>query len=670
MKATTETATPPEHGRQRVVIERVRPEIDAGRFPVKRVVGEELRITADIFADGHDRVAARLLHRRDADAAWTKVPMSPLTNDRWEAGFTPDAIGIHHYTIEGWVDHFATWRGDLRKWAAAGQDLAVDLLIGARLVEETLAGVQGADRNELQRHLDGFSASDPRTALAAALSEELAALMERCQQHPFLTRFARELSVVVDRPRALFGAWYELFPRSCATEPGKHATFRDCEARLPEIAAMGFDILYLPPIHPIGRVNRKGKNNQPAAGPDDDGSPWAIGSKEGGHAAVHPELGTLEDFERFFHQAAEHGLEIALDLAFQCSPDHPWVTEHPTWFKTRPDGTVQYAENPPKKYQDIFPINFESEDWRELWEGLRGVVRFWIDRGVRIFRVDNPHTKTFPFWEWLIGEIKRENPEVLFLAEAFTRPKVMYRLAKLGFSQSYTYFTWRNTKQELTQYLEEMAGTEVREYFRPNFWPNTPDILPEFLQYGERSAFVIRFVLAATLSSNYGIYGPVFELGVHEALGPGREEYLDSEKFQIRVWDHGAPGSLAGLIARVNRIRRENPALQGTWNLKFCEAENPAHLFYWKSTPDLENTILVLVSLDPFQRQAGKITLPLAELGIDPQQPYLVHDLLGDEKYIWQGAENHVAIDPAQLPARIFRVHSRLRRETDFDYFM
>lgn len=432
---------------------------------------------------------------------------------------------------------------------------------------------------------------------------------------------------------------------------------------------MGFDVLYLPPIHPIGKTNRKGKNNSPVAQPGDVGSPWAIGSEEGGHKSVHPQLGTIEDFVSLVNKAKEYNIEIALDLAFQCSPDHPYVREHPEWFKWRPDGTVQYAENPPKKYEDVLPLNFETENWRELWEELKSIVVFWIEKGVRIFRVDNPHTKPFRFWKWLIEEIKRDYPDVIFLSEAFTRPKVMYHLAKAGFTQSYTYFTWRNTKREFIEYLTELTQTEVREYFRPNFWPNTPDILPEHLQFGGRPAFMMRLVLAATLSSNYGIYGPVFELCVSEAL-PGKEEYLNSEKYEIRYWDWDQPGNLKDFIARVNRIRRENPALQTTWNLKFFEVDNEYILFYGKVNEDLSNIILVVVNLDPHHTQSGWVRVPISELGIEPNQPYLVHDLLSEDKYIWQGEYNYVELNPHVIPARIFRVRKRLRKETDFDYFM
>jgi starch synthase (maltosyl-transferring) len=476
--------------------------------------------------------------------------------------------------------------------------------------------------------------------------------------------------VVVDRERARFGTWYEMFPRSCAADPGRYGTFRDCEARLPYIADMGFDVLYLPPIHPVGHTNRKGKNNSPAARPQEPGSPWAIGSEVGGHKAVDPELGTLQDFRRLIDKAKEHSIEIALDIAFQCSPDHPYVTEHPTWFHRRPDATIQYAENPPKKYEDTYSLDFETEDWQELWEEMKSIVLFWIEQGVRIFRVDNPHTKPFAFWEWLIDEVKRDHPEVILLSEAFTRPKIMYRLAKLGFTQSYTYFAWRNTSWELTQYFTELTQTEVRQHFRPHLWPNTPDILTEYLQSGGRPAFMARLVLAATLGANYGIYGPAFELCESRPREPGSEEYLDSEKYEIKRWDLDRPDSLKEFIARVNRIRRENPALQSDWHLSFHRVDNEQLICYSKRTEDGANVILVAVNLDPHYTQSGWVELDLEELGLDSTQPYQVHDLLGDARYLWNGPHNYVELNPHVLPAHIFRLRRRVRREQNFEYYM
>jgi starch synthase (maltosyl-transferring) len=659
-----------DDGRRRVVVENLNPEIDGGRFPIKRVIGEKVVVTADIFADGHDAISTKLLYRSPRDKAWRETPMTLVENDRWRGEFLVEEIGVYRYTVIGWIDHFKTWQRDIGKKLHAGQDLKMDLLIGAKWVEEASQSASG----EYRKKLIDFGkmlkkGEDQEEAILVALSAELTELMDQYPDKKFAVSHPKELRVWVDRGKALFSTWYELFPRSCSKEPDRHGTFEDCERLLPVIVSMGFDILYLPPVHPIGRMNRKGKNNVLENNPDDVGSPWAIGSKEGGHKAIHPQLGTIEDFERLIMKAKDHGIEVAMDLAFQCSPDHPYMKGHPEWFRWRPDGTVQFAENPPKKYEDIIPLNFETEKWKELWEELKSIVLFWIEKGVRIFRVDNPHTKPFSFWEWLIKESKEKSPDVIFLSEAFTRPKVMYRLAKIGFTQSYTYFSWRNTKRELIEYLTELTKTEVREYLRPNFWPNTPDILPEHLQYGGRSAFMIRLVLAATLSSNYGMYGPAFELCVNEAI-PGKEEYLHSEKYEIKHWERDKPGSLQDFIARVNRIRKENAALQTTWNLRFYEVDNETLLFCGKATHDLSNIILIVVNLDPFHTQNGWVRVPIEELGLDPHQPYLVHDLLSDDKYIWQGERNYVELNPQVLPANIFRVRKRLKRETDFDYFV
>ena len=657
-------------GKKRAAIEDVQPNIDRGRYPVKRVVGDYVRVRADIFADGHDLLRAELLYRKDDCGEWLSVPMVPLDNDRWEAGFTVGELGVYVFTLRAWVDHFRTWQSDLGKKFSAGQDVGPELGMGAGLIRAAAQHARAEDAQVLEQWALALEReSDQQGAVARGLSEELAMLMQAHPPEDAITAYGRELPVRVDPPLASFSAWYEFFPRSLGGGPGRHGTFRDCERALPEIARMGFDIVYLPPIHPIGRTNRKGSNNSPRAEPGDPGSPWAIGSGEGGHKTVHPELGTLEDFRRFVRSAADQGIEVALDIAFQCSMDHPYIKEHPEWFLWRPDGTVQYAENPPKKYQDVVPLNFETDDWPALWRELKSVFEFWIERGVTVFRVDNPHTKPFAFWEWVIGEIKRDHPETIFLAEAFTRPKVMYKLAKLGFSQSYTYFTWRNSRRELTQYLQELTGTGARDFFRPNFWPNTPDILPELLQYGGRPAFIIRLVLAATLSSNFGIYGPAFELCVSEAL-PGKEEYLNSEKFEIKDWNWDQPGNLKDFIARVNRIRKQNPALWRTNNLTFLESDNEYVIFYMKATPDLGNVVLVAAALDPFHPQPANVRVPLELLGIRPGQPYLLHDLLGEEKHVWIGEWNRIELEPGVSPARVFLVHRQMRRESDFDYFM
>jgi len=659
----------PEEGRNRVIIEAVEPEIDAGRFPIKRIIGEETVVEANILADGHDALSCSILYRKEGDENWVEVPMEGLGNDRWQGSFIVQELGTYEYTLQGWVDHFKTWSRDLAKRVQAGQDVTIDLLIGADLVERASQRATQIDENWLAIFAKSLREGGEEGS-RHALSPELARLMSIHSERLFVTRYDKVLKIVVDRERARFGAWYELFPRSCASTPGQHGTFKDVEARLPYIASMGFDVLYLPPIHPIGVSFRKGRNNSTTAGPDDPGSPWAIGSAEGGHKSIHQELGTLEDFRHLIKTAQEYDLEIALDIAFQCAPDHPYVKVHPEWFRQRPDGTIQYAENPPKKYQDIYPFDFETEGWRELWGELKSVFQFWIDQGVRIFRVDNPHTKPFPFWEWVIAEIKRDCPEAIFLAEAFTRPAALYGLAKRGFTQSYNYFPWRNTKWELTQYLTELTQTEVREYTGPNLWPNTPDILTEFLQFGGRPAFMARFILAATLGPSYGIYGPAFELCENRPLTPGREEYLDAEKYEIKNWDIERPDSLKGLIAHVNRIRHENPAFRANHNLRFHEVDNEQIIAYSKSSLDGTNQVLVVVNLDPHYKQSGFISLPLDELGIDSRQPYQAHDLLTDARYLWQGMRNYVELNPMTIPAHIFVIRRKVRTEHDFDYYL
>ncbi len=673
-KGSTRRSPPPlelGEGRQRVVIEGVKPEVDGGRYPIKRTVGEKVCVEADVFVDGHDALSCVLLYRREDESAWNEVVMEPLVNDCWRGEFAVTQLGRYRYTLEAWIDPFKSWRGELAKKAGAGQDVAVELEVGARLLAEASERATAADGRRLKEWQRKLSAKGDRAKKTElALSEELARLMADYPEKRFFTSYGRQLPVTVDRERARFSTWYEMFPRSCALEVGRHGTFRDCEVRLPYIAEMGFDVLYLPPIHPIGSTHRKGKNNTEKAGRNDPGSPWAIGSQAGGHKAVDPHLGTLADFRRLVGKAREQGIEIALDLAFQCSPDHPYVEEHPEWFRWRPDGSLQYAENPPKKYEDIYPLNFETDHWRELWEELRGVVLFWIEQGVRIFRVDNPHTKPFRFWEWLIEGVKDEYPEVLFLSEAFTRPRVMYRLAKVGFSQSYTYFAWRNTQWELSQYFTELTQSDVREYFRASLWPNTPDILTEYLQSGGRPAFMARLVLAATLGASYGIYGPAFELGEHLPREAGSEEYLNSEKYEIRHWDLDRPDSLGDFIARVNRIRRENAALQSDWRLRFHRVDNDKLICYSKQTEDREVAIIVAVNLDPHHTQSGWVHLDLDWLGIDPEQPYQVHDLLGEARYLWQGADNYVELIPHVVPAHVFRVRRQIRSERDFNYYM
>jgi starch synthase (maltosyl-transferring) len=646
---------------RRVVIENVRPEIQGGRFPIKRTIGEHVEVTADSYADGHDMLHAVLLHRPVSQRDWKEVPMQPLVNDRWQAKFIVFVEGIHLYTLKAWVDPFQSWSRDFSKKLEAGQDISVDLLTGVQLVQAAGKRASGEDARRLAAcagELSRLGKQNLNQAAQMISNVDLTALMVLHADRNQATIYGKELTVVVDRERARFSTWYEMFPRSCGVEAGRHGSFRDCERRLEYVSGMGFDVLYLPPIHPIGRAHRKGKNNTEEATPEDVGSPWAIGSKEGGHKAIHPELGTLEDFRRLLARAKEFGLEVAMDLAFQCAPDHPYVLEHKEWFRLRPDGTVQYAENPPKKYQDIYPLDFENEHNHELREELRSVALFWIEQGIRIFRVDNPHTKPFDFWEWLIASIKTLYPEVLFLSEAFTRPKVMHRLSQVGFTQSYTYFAWRNAKSELTDYFTELTQTEAREYFRPNLWPNTPDILTEFLQFGGRPAFMIRLVLAATLGASYGIYGPAFELCENRALRPGSEEYIDAEKYQILRWDIDNPDSLRSLITRVNHIRRENPALQSDWSLGFHPVDNNQLIVYSKTTGDRSNIIVVVVNLDPHHTQSGWVDLPVESFQLDPHQLYQVHDLLTDARYFWHGTHNYVELNPQLMPAHIFRIRA------------
>lgn len=661
------TDTIPRASRSRAMIERVRPEVDGGCFPIKRTVGEEVIVEADVFTDGHDQLRCLLLHRPAGTPAWEEVPMAPLGNDRWQGRFNVTMPGRHGYTVIAWVDRFLTWRHDLARRQDSA-DISVALQVGIALIKVTAQRTDGAAAQALEDWAAKLHAATPEAGRSLAQNESLAALMAAHAERHFVTEYQRVLEVTVDPLRGRFSAWYELFPRSCSTDDATHGSFTGVIERLPYIAAMGFDVLYLPPIHPIGRAFRKGPNNNLAADPDDHGSPWAIGASEGGHRDIHPQLGSAEDFLRLVKESRALGMEVAMDIAFQCSPDHPYVTQHPAWFRHRPDGSIQYAENPPKKYQDIYPFDFESEDWQALWNELKGVIDHWIGAGVRIFRVDNPHTKPFPFWEWLIGAVKAEHPEIIFLAEAFTRPRIMHRLAKLGFTQSYTYFTWRNTQQELVEYFTELARHDSREYFRPNLWPNTPDILPEFLQYGGRPAFLLRVALAATLGANYGIYGPAYELMEHEPRDPGSEEYLDSEKYQLRHWDIERPDSLRDYITRLNRIRRENPALQSDWNLRFHAIDNPLMLCYSKTTED--DTLVMVANLDPHNVQAGWIDLPLDKLGVPGDSPYQAHDLLSGARFLWQGERNFVRLDPQSSPVHILRLRRRLRSERDFDYFL
>jgi starch synthase (maltosyl-transferring) len=672
----------PDAFSRRVIVERIEPEIDGGRFPIKRTVGETVDVSVTIFADGHDVVAAVLRDRRTGgsgigdwglggsvaggladdrspvtpipnpqppipSSGWRETPMTSVApgTDRWTATFDVTENGWHEYQVVAWVDRFLTWRRDIKLKAGAGQDVSVELLEGSLLIRDAANRVATRESRWLLERADALTESTPQAdRVAAALGDELASAMANSTDRSHATESPTR-RVWVDRVRARFGAWYEMFPRSAGPDPTRSATFREAAAHLPRIAGMGFDVLYLPPIHPIGTSFRKGRNNALRAAPEDPGSPWAIGSPAGGHTAVDPGLGTLDDFDAFRCEAERNDLEIALDLAWQCSPDHPWVQEHPDWFRQRPDGTIKYAENPPKKYQDIYPFDFESEDWPALWQALRDVTLFWVERGVRIFRVDNPHTKTFGFWEWMIDEVHARHPDVLFLSEAFTRPALMRYLAKAGFTQSYTYFTWRNTKAELTEYFTELTTTEVREYLRPNLFANTPDILHAYLQHGGRPAFHARLLLAATLGASYGIYSG-FELAEAQAV-PGTEEYADSEKYQFRRWDWNRPGHLKELIGRVNEVRRTHPALHSDRSLRFHATDNPEIIAYSKTTPDGSDTILVIVNLDPLHMQHGHVEVPLDRVGTTASDAsYTVRDVIDEVNYEWRGAWNYVRFDP------------------------
>ncbi len=652
---------------RRVVVEAVTPEVDGGRTQIKRICGDRLLVEADVFADGHDAVSAELRYRRPGRPDWESVSMTPIGDDRFRGELALEQAGRYIYVPVGWIDGFATWRADLQKRRAAGQDLRVELAAGALLVTEAADRATGPDRSRLRAWAASMLRAGPEGE-ALADAPELAATMARYPDRSQQGSYPVELGVLVERPRARCGAWYEAFPRSWAREPGRHGTLADLAERLPYVADMGFDVLYLTPIHPIGLTSRKGPGNAITAGADDPGSPWAIGGAAGGHTAIHPQLGSLDDFHRLLRRAADLGLEVAMDLALQCSPDHPYVLEHPEWFRHRPDGSIRCAENPPKRYEDIYPLDFACEAWPALWAELREVLMYWIGQGVQIFRVDNPHTKPFAFWEWLIGEARAACPDVVFLAEAFTRPKVMRHLAKVGFSQSYTYFAWRNGSQELAAYMTELTRGASAEYLRPNLWPNTPDILTDYLQTGGRPAFAARLVLAATLAASYGVYGPAFELCEARAAAPGSEEYLASEKYEVRSWDLAAPG-LQPLIARVNAIRRDHACLQVNTGLAFHPTGNDQLIAYTRHSPEAGELLLVVVNVNPFAREQGWVQLPLGDLGLPTDAPYQMHDLLSDARYTWQGPGGYVALDPQVMPAHVFRVRTRLRRENDFDYY-
>lgn len=660
--AAYKLANLPADGRVRVVIERVSPELDGGRFPIKAVPGDTIPVEADIFLDGHDKLAARLLYKHADDPDWNEVPMVFINNDRWGASFSVEKPGLYAYTFEAWVDHIASWQHEIGLKVAAGQRITSELKAGAVLAEGMAQRAEGDDKPTLEwvtglfkEGAEEYNEIQYTEAIRIAQSEQFTELLNRYPERQHPTRFERERIVDVDRPKAGFSTWYCLFPRSASQEPGRHGTFRDVEKLLPRIEALGFDVLYLPPIHPIGNAFRKGKNNNVVSEPGEPGVPYGIGSELGGHTAIHPELGTLDDFKHLIAIARNHGMEVAMDLAIQVSPDHPWAKDHPEWFKKRPDGTIQYAENPPKKYQDIYPVYFETDDWQSLWIEMKETMLTWASWGVRIIRVDNPHTKPFQFWEWLISEVKKVYPDLIFLAEAFTKPKVMQQLAKRGFAQSYTYFTWRNNKRELEEYMNELTQGEMKSYYRPNFWPTTHDINPYILQSGHEPQFLIRYLLAATLSSNYGIYGPSFELMEHLPF-PGKEEYIDSEKYEIRLWDWNRTNRLTYLIGLVNRLRRENPALQSTNNLTFCRIDDDALMGYLKVTGN--NRLLMVINTDAYNRRAAMVQVPIWQLGIADDQEYTVHDLLTGAHYTWKGQWNYVELDPYLLPMHLFKIES------------
>ena len=640
---------------QRVVIEKMTPQLHCGAFFIKRVVGESVHVNADVLGDGHDVIQAELQFKHEKERKYTAVRMQHVGNDAFEASFTVQKQGYYTYRIVAWVDHALNWQHGIDAKIKDGQHVKSELLDGVQYLNYVQKQVKGSEKDYLKTLVDRFQKEENYSEAAKeSISEKLHHLF---LEHPqrFLANQSAELQVYVDRKRANFSTWYEFFPRSSSPEPGTHGTFKDCERILPRIAEMGFDTIYFPPIHPIGEVNRKGRNNTVNAQQGDSGVPWAIGSRFGGHKSIHPELGSEEDFRELVKKANALDLEIALDLAFQAAPDHPYITSNPEWFRKRPDGTMQYAENPPKKYQDIVNFYFESSEYKELWEELLDVTLHWVDFGVNIFRVDNPHTKPYYFWNWLITEVKKKHPDVLFLAEAFSRPRVMQQLAKQGFSQSYTYFTWRVHKHEIIEYMVELTQSEMKEYYRPNFWPNTPDINPYHLQGANDAMHITRYALAATLSGNLGIYGPVFEYMVTEAL-PGKEEYLDCEKYEIRHWDWTIKNKLTHVITKLNLARKDHPALQQTNNIRFCHIENDRLMAFYKWSDDRSDQVLVIISLDPYYSQQGMVQLPLHELGIQEGHEMRMHDLITDSSYLWYNEWNFVEIHPA-LPFHLFQIN-------------
>lgn len=640
-----------KQGKTRVIIENVQPLVDGGLYPAKRTVGERVDVTANIFGDGHDHIRAEVLFKTKDAVQWNRVELTPTFNDEWTASFYVAEKGMYVFTIIAWVDHLDTWYDGFKKKAKAKVEVKVELMEGAIMLR-TL-GEANKDLIAIAKKFEDTLRY--QAAIDLVLSPEFEKVVHENPLRDNETKLSEEISIKVEHARANYSAWYEFFPRSASLEPGKHGTFHDCIRLLPRIAAMGFDVLYFPPIHPIGKINRKGKNNNVRSIEGEPGSPWAIGSDEGGHKSILPALGTLADFKKLIAEAKKLGIDIAMDIAFQCAPDHPYVKEHPEWFKQRPDGSIQYAENPPKKYQDIYPFNFESDNWTDLWEELKSVFVYWIDQGVTIFRIDNPHTKTIPFWQWVIAEVQSINPDVIFLSEAFTRPKVMASLAKVGFTQSYTYFTWRVSKQEIIEYINDLVYGPSRNYFRPNFWPNTPDILPYHLQHQGDNSFILRYALAATLSSNYGVYGPSYEFYENTPM-EGKEEYFNSEKYEIRTYDWKRTNRMTDIMSLLNKIRKENAALQSTWNIQFCPIENTQIIAYLKATDDLSNIILVVANLDTNRGQSGYLQLPKERLKLKDKVNIKLHDLITDEHYTWTQEWNFVDLNPHKMPFHLFKL--------------
>lgn len=654
----------------RVVIEGLTPEVDGGRYPAKRVQAEKVIVRAHVHVDGHNALACILLSRKKGEQKWhqSAMQLKEVGFDTWEGSLRVAELGYYEFTVHAWIDQFANWSRDTGKKQSANQSIEVEIEEGVTLIQTAAKQADELSSKTLTQFAKDLHSASGEEAIAIANNPQLQSLMFKYAPRGRVCEYGKILPLVVEPIKALYSSWYEFFPRSVATDKTrKHGTFKDAINHLPYVSEMGFDVVYLPPIHPIGQAHRKGKNNSLKAEKSDVGSPWAIGAKEGGHTAVHPELGTLTDFDALVGAAREQNIEIAMDIAYQCSPDHPYVKEHPEWFYHRPDGGIRYAENPPKKYEDIYPINFECDDWQALWRELTDVILFWVQHGVKIFRVDNPHTKPFAFWEYMIAEVKSLHPETIFLAEAFARPKIMYHLAKAGFSQSYSYFTWRNSKHEITNYFSEAYAPPVVEYFRPNLFANTPDIFPEFLQFSGRPGYLIRLVLAATLGASYGIYGPVFELCSTEAI-PGSEEYKDSEKYEIREWDLNQPGSIKEFIARVNKIRRQNPALHQNRDFKFLRIDNDEVIAYSKTSSDGTNTVVTVVNLNPNYAQGGNLFLSSKDFGTDDS--YQVHDLITGMRFLWSGESNFVKLEPHVSPAFVFRILKRVRTEQDFDYFV